>query len=158
MIKGSDGSGFHKHVNKADKLYLFDPGLCKPAELVFKEKRTIKDVSSYRFVLSKKVFSSIENRPENECYCTRPKRARAICSKEGVFDLTACAGGAPLVLSNPHFLNADLDLIQKIEDGLSSNQKLHQTYIDIEPITGSVISAAKRIQFNIEVFRNKSLE
>ena len=29
QIKGTDGSGFGRHINKKDKLLLFDPNLCK---------------------------------------------------------------------------------------------------------------------------------
>lgn len=62
------------------------------------------------------------------------------------------------MLSYPHFLNTDLELVTKIGDGLNANQSLHETYLDVEPITGGVVAGAKRIQFNIEIFRNKSLE
>ena len=64
----------------------------------------------------------------------------------------------PQVLSQPHFLNVDLDLLEKIEDGMNANQTLHETFLDIEPVTGSVMRGAKRVQFNVEIFRNKSLE
>lgn len=131
--------------------------MCKPAELVYEKNSKIKNVAAYRFKLSKKVFASIEDEPQNECYCKRPSKARDICSRSGFFDLSGCLDDAPLVLSHPHFLDADLEIMDKIEDGLNPNLKKHETFVDIEPVTGSVISAAKRIQFNIEVFQNKSL-
>lgn len=62
------------------------------------------------------------------------------------------------VISQPHFLNADLDLVGKIADGLRPNQTKHETFLDIEPVTGSVVKGVKRVQLNIEIFRNKSLE
>lgn len=62
------------------------------------------------------------------------------------------------MLSYPHFWNVDLDLVSKIAQGLHYNQSLHETFLDVDPITGTVLGGAKRVQFNIEIFRNKSLE
>lgn len=77
--------------------FVFVHLLYRTAELVFNKEKSIKNVSAYRFVLSKKVFASVLKTPENECYCVRPKKARDICERDGVFDLSGCTRGAPLV-------------------------------------------------------------
>ena len=41
--------------------------------------------------------------------------------------------GAPLVFSQPHFLNADPVVLHGV-DGMHPDAKLHGTFIDIEPV------------------------
>ncbi|MFV2015859.1 MAG: hypothetical protein ACC656_10545, partial [Candidatus Heimdallarchaeota archaeon] len=56
---------------------------------------------------------------------------------------------APLFISMPHFYDAD-SAASSVE-GLSPNKEKHETRVDIEPITGVVMSAAKRLQINFQV-------
>lgn len=42
--------------------------------------------------------------------------------------------GAPIVISLPHFLNADPSLLEKIQSGLAPNATEHAVYIDFERV------------------------
>jgi hypothetical protein len=42
----------------------------------------------------------------------------------------------PIIASSPHFLGA-ADSVQKSIDGLHPDQTIHQSFMDVEPITGS---------------------
>ena len=79
------------------------------------------------------------------------KRAFAFISsdcKEPCPDGTLYASGClgiPVILSAPHFYNADPRLEAAV-DGLKSDIEKHDTYLDIEPITGITLAAHKRGQ------------
>lgn len=42
--------------------------------------------------------------------------------------------GAPIVVSMPHFLNADPSMLYKIQSGLNPNASEHAVYIDFETV------------------------
>ena len=55
------------------------------------------------------------------------------------------------ICSQPHFYNADPSLEQAI-DGLKSDIEKHDTYLDIEPLTGITLSAHKRGQVRKKIY------
>ena len=59
--------------------------------------------------------------------------------------ISGCYGGVPMIFSPPHFYNSDPRLEQAI-DGLKSDIDKHDTYLDIEPLSGITLSAHKRGQ------------
>ncbi|CDQ64590.1 unnamed protein product [Oncorhynchus mykiss] len=67
-----------------------------------------------------------------------------------VFSLKLCflSIGAPIVVSFPHFYQADDKYINAV-DGLHPNKEEHETYLDLNPTTGVPIRACKRAQLNI---------
>ena len=49
-------------------------------------------------------------------------------------------------MTPPHFLQSDQSLIAEI-DGMTPPTKFdHETYLDLEPLTGAAMAAHKRIQ------------
>ncbi len=70
-------------------------------------------------------------------------RCDAKC-KDGMIRIQGCAGGAPVVMSAPHFLHGDPTLWEAV-DGLYPDPEIHETYIDIEPTSGVPLMAHKRI-------------
>ena len=56
--------------------------------------------------------------------------------------------GAPIFMSQPHFLNADKSLVDAVT-GMAPDKARHDTYLNIDPITGFISDAAKRFQINI---------
>lgn len=73
------------------------------------------------------------------------------CYIDGLMDLSLCQKGAPIAASAPHFYNADPMLAMAA--GLKPQRELHETYLDIEPMTGAVMRAASRAQLNALVER-----
>jgi len=53
-------------------------------------------------------------------------------------------------LSKPHFLDADPFYREQVI-GMKPNRELHDISINVEPITGSVFQAFKRLQINIKI-------
>jgi len=57
-----------------------------------------------------------------------------------------------LFLSKPHFLNGDPQFhMSQIDFGtdLAPNAEIHDTYLDVEPLTGRTFAARKRLQFGV---------
>lgn len=56
-------------------------------------------------------------------------------------------------MSCPHFLYAD-EKYQTECDGIKANLNEHQTLIYVEPTSGVLMKANKRIQFNTQLYRD----
>ena len=55
---------------------------------------------------------------------------------------------APIIASPPHFLGVDADIQAGVE-GLNPDPERHVTKLNIEPSTGLLLQAKKRIQYNV---------
>ena len=65
---------------------------------------------------------------------------------DGVLDITKCMGGAPVLMSSPFFLGSPDFLRTDLLDFPAPSVDVHETYVEVEPISGSVITARKRLQ------------
>merc|ERR1712106_283542 len=66
---------------------------------------------------------------------------------DGLLSLQGCQG-APVIMSTPHFLDADPALALAI-DGIDPDPVKHITYLNLEPMTGMPLQAHKRIQISV---------
>ncbi|RWS22752.1 platelet glycoprotein 4-like protein, partial [Leptotrombidium deliense] len=149
-IRGTDGSSFHPGIEKDEVLHIFHPDICRSAFLEYDTEASIYDVSTYRFIIPDKVFAAPSKYSNNACFCTRREHDRHVCTIDGIQDMSACADGAPIITSSPHFYGADPKLMKDVE-GLTPEKSKHQAYVDIEPTTGAVVNAARRMQVNVEI-------
>ena len=69
---------------------------------------------------------------------------------DGMIHVESCFGGAPIIMSAPHFYNGDPYLVNAV-DGLKPIKELHDTVLDIEPTLGIALNAHKKIQACIDV-------
>ncbi|XP_035762886.1 lysosome membrane protein 2c [Neolamprologus brichardi] len=67
-----------------------------------------------------------------------------------IFSSDLCRHRAPIIMSSPHFYQADEKFAQDVF-GMTPNKEEHQTTIDINPLTGVVLQTAKRLQINVYV-------
>ncbi|CAG2168013.1 unnamed protein product, partial [Oppiella nova] len=151
-------------------LYLFHPDFCRRWKLNFKTEHVKKGVTVYRYVPDDSLFKNADDYPPNACYVSRLPAApnpsilgigrsqtnfskqRKIRFVSGVFDMSACKYGAPVLMSYPHFLNGD-PIYTRGVSGLKPDPRKHSFYLDVEPHTGTSMGSAGRIQIN--VFINK---
>ncbi|KAI2805022.1 CD36 [Blomia tropicalis] len=122
-----------------------------------------------RFRPEKNVFANETVNPRNSCFTklledissiikpttksTKISAKQKVVARErpsGIFDMSACQHGVPIFISWPHFLDAD-PIYLKPFNGLKPNRTRHQTYVDIEPVTGTPVDFIARIQVNVEV-------
>lgn len=68
--------------------------------------------------------------------------------KPGVFDLSTCKYGAPILLSYPHFLGAHPNYRENVA-GMRPDHARHDFYMLIEPRTGTSLHSRARIQINV---------
>lgn len=149
-IKGTDGQFFHPFVQKDEKLDIFAPDLCRALTIEFIKTTSIRSIELYRFGISSNFFKPINFNNETKCYCMkRSHEAKQFCKLSGIVDVSSCRK-KPIVLSTPHFYNGDPSLRQAV-DGLQPSAANHDTFIDIEPMTGSVLAVRRRLQVNVEM-------
>lgn len=68
----------------------------------------------------------------------------------GVANLTNCQQGAPIYISKPHFLDADPWFRERLV-GMEPDPTKHNTFVDIETITGLALHASKKLQVNLRI-------
>ncbi|XP_009975825.1 PREDICTED: platelet glycoprotein 4 isoform X2 [Tauraco erythrolophus] len=116
---------------------------------VFHSKQIVKGIELYRFTVPREAFASPAEVEDNYCFCT-DKVISENCTLAGVLDISACKAGRPVFISLPHFLHASDSILHNVE-GLSPNEEEHETFLDVEPITGFTLQFAKRLQVNLLV-------
>ncbi|XP_067896194.1 lysosome membrane protein 2-like [Heterodontus francisci] len=143
MINGTDGASFHPLIKKNESLYIFASDICRSFNMVFEKELEVQGIKAYRFVLPKEALAS--DHPNNKGFCLSGN-----CHLSGVLNISICRQGAPIFISFPHFYNADQKLVTDI-GGMKPNMETHQTFLDIEPMTGVPVRVAKRMQLNIHL-------
>lgn len=146
MINGTNGASFHPVITKNEALYMFSSDLCRSLYAVYEEDVTVKGIAGYRFSPPSKVFANVTINPDNAGFCVPAGN----CLGSGVLNVSVCKQGAPIVMSSPHFYQADEKFVQGVF-GMKPNEEWHQTAIDLNPLTGFVLQAAKRMQVNVFV-------
>ena len=58
---------------------------------------------------------------------------------------------APIFASMPHFLNADDDYRKNVTGITVPDESRDGSFVDVEPLTGAVVGAARRLQINVLV-------
>lgn len=95
-LNGTDGSIFPPHITPNRTLHVYDKDLCRLLPLRFeKEVDTADDILGYRFTPDMGAFASVENNPENACYCP----AGPPCAPHGLFNVSLCQFGEFCFLS-----------------------------------------------------------
>ncbi|TKS78435.1 Lysosome membrane protein 2 85 kDa lysosomal membrane sialoglycoprotein [Collichthys lucidus] len=138
MINGTDGAVFHPLINRNELLYIFAADLCRSIHLAYVKDVEVKGIQAYRFAPPSDVLMSPKDNPTNEGFCV----PAGDCLGTGVLKVSVCREGAPIVVSFPHFYQADPKYINAVE-GLSPNKEEHETP------HGVPIRACKRAQLNI---------
>ncbi|XP_051866189.1 lysosome membrane protein 2-like [Pristis pectinata] len=146
MINGTDGTSFHPLITKNETLHFFSSDLCRSLYGTFEQELSVKGIPVFRFVLPNEVFANTSENPANSGFCVPADN----CLGTGVLNVSVCRQGAPIILSSPHFYQADQKYIDDIE-GMHPSKTNHETYLDINPLTGLLIRAAKRVQVNVYI-------
>ncbi|CAL9683303.1 unnamed protein product [Knipowitschia caucasica] len=146
MINGTNGATFHPMITKNERLYMFSSDLCRSLYAEYEEDIIVKGIPGYRFSPPSKVFANLTENPENAGFCVPAGN----CLGSGVLNVSVCKQGAPILMSSPHFYQGDNKYIQDVF-GMRPKKEWHQTSIDLNPLTGIVLQASKRLQVNVFV-------
>ncbi|PAA66906.1 hypothetical protein BOX15_Mlig014140g2 [Macrostomum lignano] len=145
-IVGTDGSMFGPGVTSSSKLDIFSTDICLSLHLVYEKPADIEGIPALGFRPSPEIMLNATLRPENKAFCSESG-----CLDSGVLNISLCKGGVPLAISSPHFTNAPT--YAKAVIGVSPSEEEFGTAICIEPNTGFVINAQRRMQMNIMLER-----
>lgn len=107
------------------------------------ERVKIYGIDLHRFNAKRELFYNATYHPPNAKYYMTTD------IPNGLVDISV-QEGAPVLLSQPRFLYCDLDTIEQTIDMPAPDPELHDTVIDVEPISGTTMSAAKRFQLNVK--------
>ena len=146
MINGTGGYVFHPKVSRKENLTAFISELYRSGYFSYQRDIALHGIKLYEFSL-----------PADELVNTTQDPGFYPNGPSGVLNLTAVTPNAiALFASKPHFLDADRDFLANVS-GLRPNRALHDSYLAVEPITGAVLSAAKRIQISLHLQSYKDL-
>uniref|UniRef100_A0A3B3TQB2 Scavenger receptor class B, member 2a n=1 Tax=Poecilia latipinna TaxID=48699 RepID=A0A3B3TQB2_9TELE len=129
MINGTDGAVFHPLIDRNELLYIFAADLCRSIHLAYVEDVEVKGIQAYRFAPPNDVLMNPKENPTNAGFCVPAGE----CLGTGVLKVSVCREGAPIVVSFPHFYQADPAYINAV-DGLNPNKEEHETYLDLQPV------------------------
>lgn len=154
-IIGTDGSQFPPYMmDKDEELKIFIKSFCRTIKLKFdREVSVLNGIPAWRYKTPEGGFDSSLKNPDNKCFCDAENESLH-CPPDGVFDVSKCVDGIPLLLSYPHFMEGDSSLFTHFE-GLKPDRKKHETFADIHQRMAFPIGGASRLQMN---FRVKSKE
>ncbi|XP_026091152.1 lysosome membrane protein 2-like [Carassius auratus] len=144
MINGTDGASFHPIITKTEKLYIFSSDLCRSIYAQYESDVSVRGVPGFRFVPPSEVFANITINPDNAGFCVPAGN----CLGSGLLNASVCKEGAPIIMSSPHFYQADDKFVQDVI-GMNPKKVEHETFIDVNPLTGLLLRGAKRLQVNV---------
>lgn len=131
MINGSDTSLYPPFVTKDSILRGFEADICRSVYLEYKREEEVEGIKAFRFGMPDDFFDPTTE--YNQCFC--PEEDKSLCPENGVLSIGPCRFGAPLYISNPHFLHGDP--IHNERTGLSPGKaELHESFALIEPVCG----------------------
>lgn len=133
-----------------EKVYV--PDMCRPITLRYKKdsKLGTSDIRTRQFTLSVESFESSRQRAENFCYDQRFK------FPSGVTEVGPCKEGAPILMSMPHFMDANASYRDAVE-GMNPDPEKHTFIMEHDPMTGMTVSVRGRLQANIRVAPREEL-
>ncbi|KAH3855176.1 hypothetical protein DPMN_097738, partial [Dreissena polymorpha] len=151
MINGTDGTLGPPYLPKDTVTHVFSSDICRSVPGMYsRDVSSSQGIKLWRFIGPTSSLQNATENPDNAGFCT-PKDN---CLGAGLNNITNCQGvdffNLPSATSLPHFLHADPRYLHAVV-GLSPNEKLHETTLDIEPYTGLVLQANKRLQVNVHL-------
>ncbi|CEF61819.1 CD36 antigen family-containing protein [Strongyloides ratti] len=153
LIKGTNGDFFSPFLKKSDTLWLYVEDLCRSVSFKYFSDITVKNVPAYRFIINDSGFNY--TLPDNCGYCYPldgnyySYKKGDQCLPIGLSDISRCTDqNPPLVLSNPHFYGSEEDVF-RLFPRFTPTEVVDQTILDIEPTTGTVLSASQKIQISV---------
>ncbi|CAG0904878.1 unnamed protein product [Darwinula stevensoni] len=147
MINGTSGMVFPPFIDESSVLFIFSAELCRSVYLTYEQDVEFLGVPGLRFIVDLDVLEDPTINLANKCFCL----SDGTCLKAGVLDVSACLG-VPVVMSAPHFYSGSEEYYNtSVIEGMAPDENNHQTFIDIEPLTGIILNAAKKLQVNLNL-------
>jgi len=138
-VNGTDGYGFQPGLNQNNNLTVWMEEIIRKIHLYAPNSTELYGINLQKYV------------PVPETFQVNDKFYQSIA---GFANLTG-PKNSPIFISKPHFLDVPADWSTKVA-GLQPSRDAHDTYLAVEPLTGVVMDAKKRLQLNIYIPNNPS--
>ncbi|RVE54417.1 hypothetical protein evm_000902 [Chilo suppressalis] len=142
IIGSTEGVMYHQRLTKEDVVLYWRKTVCKVMPLYFDDEMVIDGVPVYRYNLSESVFDRVIN--STDCYDTEPSLPK------GLSDGSKCYYNFPMVVSYPHFYTGDPPKDTYVT-GLQPDRYKHNSYIIVEPLSGTPFRSVARMQSNLRI-------
>lgn len=136
-IQGTDANMYGRPV-LSEKIAVFVSDIYRSLFIEHQKDVDWRGVTLKRYGLQKKDMLNATANPENAQYYN--------FAPSGMENTTGAAG-IPVFVSFPHFYEGDPRLVSAVK-GLDPNINRHETFIDVEPQTGLLAHAEKKLQVN----------
>ncbi|XP_068142736.1 LOW QUALITY PROTEIN: sensory neuron membrane protein 2 [Drosophila tropicalis] len=151
QINGTDASAYPPFRQRGDSMYIFSADICRSVQLFYQSDIQYQGIPGFRYSIGENFINDIGPEHDNECFCvdklTNVIKRKNGCLYAGALDLTTCLD-APVILTLPHMLGASNEY-RKMVRGLTPDAKKHQTFVDVQSLTGTPLQGGKRVQFNM---------
>ena len=151
IINGTEGLFFHPNLQEGDTLYAFVDDVVRSFELVNTGQVTHLGVQALRFELTNSTFQNATTNSANA-------RWGSWCPNGLIFLGPIQYPTVPVFGSKPRFLDADPRLRDKVQGLPSPDRALHDTTIDVEPVTGANVGFKRLLQVNVQVNQTDMFE
>ncbi|THD27952.1 Scavenger receptor class B member 1 [Fasciola hepatica] len=152
MINGSDGSNAPPGLEVGSTIQFYVNDICRSVV----SYAVAKTQAINRPDIELLVFTGTPPDPQDPANDWRQRmfcKSGQGCPPKGLLALSPCLAATgesvPLYLSQPYFLGADPSIVQAFDQFPDPIPERHSTWVHIEPTTGFVLEAFKRIQFNL---------
>jgi hypothetical protein len=154
-VSGTAGTGYYPGVSHTDTLRMFHETLVRSLPLVVPSTdgsspgegppttASHHGVQALRFQIRNDSLQPASVVPDNAAYYQ--------AGPAGLFNLSNCNALQPLFMSKPYFLDGDPSLSSAVGLGPAVRQQ-HDSFYDVEPITGMLIGVQERSQVGLLVY------
>jgi len=139
-IGGNYDNNFPPFLDSSQPIYLWVDQLFRKGYFKFDKEVEVYGIKLYSYKIPNEELDNATQYPPNDGFYQY--------GPSGVANLTSPTGGAPIFISKPHFLDADPYYLQHV-NMTPPDPNLHQTYLQLEPITGALMVGCKRLQINV---------
>ena len=165
VLKGTDGTSMTPYLEKDEAVWLFSADIFRSifANYTGTDKSPEYGMEVYTYEADSIVFAPPKENPDNSCFCKGnffwdEKITGLDCNEIGggiVIDEPNF--GIPLLVSLPHFL--DGNIWRNLTDPRSEfqpSQDEHVTQLAFEPLSGTAITAGKKLQQSVVAVKTKN--
>ncbi|RYH18302.1 hypothetical protein EON65_27325 [archaeon] len=136
-IQGTDGNMYGRPI-RTEKIQIFISDIYRSVWLKQHGRQQWNGITLNRYGVQEKDMWNTTLNPDNAQYYA--------FGPTGLENATT-ANNVPVFISFPHFLHGDERLVSAVK-GLHPQVGAHETYLSIEPQTGLLVEAKKRLQIN----------
>lgn len=144
--RGTDGQQFATGVTESSRVDLFVPDFCRPISFSSDGTSDVNGVSTVSLKMDQLYNGHSQ---DDTCYCMKDNLSD--CYQRGLFDIASCRYGSHVVVSQPHFLNVDDDIIHVANNISAADEKIHSSHLNIEPWSGAPLSLSVKLQLNFDL-------